>query len=62
MEKMEESKQNEDTITLKEDEEENDKIEHKKLNNGVIHTKNDEDNARKKVYGSCMQSTWDSLG
>ena len=64
MEKMEEIKQNEDTISLKEDEEEEkeDKIEPKKQNNGVIHTKNDGDNARKKVYGSCMQSTWDSLG
>ena len=63
MEKIGEIKQNEDTISLKEDEEEKDeRIEPKKLNNGVKHTKNDEDNARKKIYGSCMQSTWHSMG
>lgn len=65
MEKIEEFKQDENIITLKEEGEKKD-IEKiiilNERNNEVKvkHTKYDEDNARRKIYGSCMQSIWDS--
>jgi len=65
MEKIEEFKQDENIITLKEEEEKKD-IEKTTTPNEqnnelkVKHTKYDEDNARRKIYGSCMQSIWDS--
>jgi len=65
MEKIEEFKQDKNIITLKEEEEKKgiEKIIIPNEQNNEVkvkHTKYDEDNARRKIYGSCMQSIWDS--